>query len=272
MRRILIALLCLWLVSGCANRKTSEEMTEAEHYQEASESLERKAFLAAIDALEELEARYPYGDFAEQAQLDLVYARYRSLDHAGAVAQADRFIRTYPASEAMDYALYIKGLANYYMDAGLFDRFMENPRQTKDLDSMRNAFRDFDQLVRRFPDSEYAPDARSRMVHIRELLAAHELEAARYYARRQAYIAAANRAQFVVRHYQGTPAVEEALAILARSYRSLERPALERKSTRVLAANYPDSEYLDESGNITVSWWPSDARRTWLSLITFDLL
>ena len=272
MRRILTAFLAITLVGGCASNRSSEEMTEAEHYEEASESMERKAYLAAIEALEELEARYPYGDFAEQAQLDLVYARYRSLDYAGAVAQADRFIRTYPASEALDYVIYLKGLANYYLDAGLLERFLESHREARDLDSMRNAFGDFDQLVRRFPDSEYAPDARSRMLHIRELLAAHELEAARYYARRQAFIAAANRAQFVVRHFQGTPAVEEALAILARAYQSLDRATLEQKSTRVLAANYPESEYLDDSGKVSISWWPADDSRTWLSLITFDLL
>lgn len=272
MRLIVLALLTFSFLTGCASNRSSEEMTEADHYRDASESLERKAFLNAIEALEELQARFPYGDFAEQAQLDLIYARYRSLDYPGAAAQADRFIRTFGGSDAIDYALYMKGLANYYLNAGLFERFMDPGREARDLQGQIDAFRDFDQLVRRFPDSEYAEDARARMLYIRQLLAAHELEAARYYARRGAHIAAANRAQFVVRHYQGTPAVEEALAILGRAYRSLEQSELEGKSTRVLATNFPESEYLDDEGQIAIEWWPSDNQRNWLSLITFDLL
>lgn len=270
--RILIISLALLVASGCASKKANEEMTEAEYFTEARESLDRKAFLNAIDGLEELEARFPYGDFAEQAQLDLIYARYRSLDYPGAAAQADRFVRSYPASSAVDYALYLKGLANYHQNAGLFARFTRSQADTRDLNHMREAFAAFDQLVRRFPESDYAADARSRMLFIREKLAAQELVAARYYARRKAFIAAANRAQLVVRHYQGTPHVEEALAIMSKAYQSLEQPGLANKSSQVLARNWPDSNYLDSAGQIEIEWWPASGNRSWLSLITFDLL
>ena len=133
MRLIVLALLAFSFLSGCASTKSSEEMTEADHYRDASESLERKAFLNAIEALEELQARFPYGDFAGQTQLDLIYARYRSLDYPGAAAQADRFIRSYGSSDAIDYALYMKGLANYYLNAGLFERFMDPGKEARDL-------------------------------------------------------------------------------------------------------------------------------------------
>lgn len=266
-----LALLCLTLVVGCSSNPRNRELSEARHYREAQELLERKSWLTAIDSLEEIEARFPYGDYAEQVQLDLIHARFKSLDYPEAVAQADRFIRSYPTHQHLDYVLYMKGLANFYLELGLFDRLSETDKASRDLDAMRDAFADFDQLIQRFPESPYAADARQRMVHIRNLLAEQELRAANYYARRRAFIAAANRAQFVVRHYQESPAVPEALAILSKSYESLEQPELARKSQTVLAANWPSSPYLDEDGNVTIEWWPRDERR-WLRLITFDLL
>ena len=272
-RNLILVALTATLLSGCAGRKNNEELTEAAHYRKASESLEKKAFLSAIEELEELEARFPYGDFAEQAQLDLVYARYKSLDYPGAAAQASRFLRAYPDSDATAYALYIKAMAHYDMNLGLLARFSKSRAAVRDMTNYVEAFRTFEQLVRRFPDSDYAPDARSRMLWIRNQLAAQEIHAARYYARRGALIAAVNRAQQVVRHFQGTPSVPEALAIMSKSYAALQQPELARKSHRVLASNWPSSEFLDseESGGIKLGWWPRE-QDSLLSLLTFDLL
>ena len=269
--RIFTPLLLLMLLTACAHRNEPREMTERKHYKEANKLLEKKNYLSAIDELEELEARFPYGDYTEQTQLDLIYARFKGLDYAAAVAQADRFVRTYPAHEHLDYALYMKGLANYYLDLDIFDRLSKTDKSARDLSAMRDAFQDFTQLINRFPDSPYAADARQRMVHIRNLLADQELHAARYYARRRAFIAPANRAQFVIRHFQQTPAVPEALAILSKSYEELDQPELAAKSRRVLQTNWQDSAFVGEEGNVTLAWWPS-AERRWLSLITFDLL
>lgn len=246
-------------------------MTEAKHYEEAYELLEKKSYLSAIDELEELEARFPYGDYTEQTQLDLIYVRFKALDYPEAVAQADRFIRSYPTHEKLDYALYMKGLGNFYMDLGLFDRISETDKAARDLDSMRDAFQDFDELIQRFPQSPFAADARQRMVHIRNMLAEQELRAANYYARRRAFIASANRAQFVVRHFQESPAMPEALAILSKSYEELEQPELAQKSLAVLQQSWPESDYFNSNGEIDIEWWPT-ARRRWLSLLTFDLL
>ena len=268
--RVFTPFLLLLFLSACAHHADQREMTESRHYKEASKLLEKKNYLSAIEELEELEARFPYGDYTEQAQLDLIYARFKALDYVEAAAQADRFVRTYPAHPHLDYALYLKGLSNFYMDLDMFDRLSETDKAARDLTSMRDAFQDFNQVVTRFPQSAFTPDAHQRMIYIRNLIADQELHAARYYARRHAFVASASRAQFVIRHFQGTPAVPEALAILSKSYEELEQPALANKSLRVLQTSWPDSPYLDD-GAATLSWWPRKERR-WLSLLTFDLL
>ncbi len=272
-RNLTLAAVVLALLAGCAGRKTDDELTEGAYYRKATESLEKKAYLTAIDELEELEARFPYGDYAEQALLDLVYARYKSLDYPGAAAQADRFLRAFPASDATDYVLYIKGLAYNDMNLGLLARFSESRADKRDLDNYIQSFRTFEQLVRRYPDSDYAADARARMLWIRNQLAAQEIAAATYYARRGALIAAINRAKHVIVHYQRTPSVPEALAIMSRAYHTLEQPVLAEKARKVLANSWPESDYLDsdEDSGISLAWWPRE-QDSLLSLLTFDLL
>lgn len=269
---LLLLLPMLALFTGCAGKPDQgPELTEAEHYQKAHELLEKKSFLSAIDQLEEIQARFPYGRYAEQVQLDLIYAHYRSHDYASAIAVADRFIRGNAGHEHMDYALYLKGLANFYSRGGPLARVWSSNPAARDQQVFKDAFRAFYELVSRHPQSGYAPDARARMVHIRNQLANHELHVARYYARRQAFIAAANRAQYVVRHFQGAPAVGEALAIMVKAYEEMGQPELAERSRNVLAHNYPDSEYLD-NGNVELQWWPGRESRGVLSLLTFDLL
>lgn len=258
------------VLAGCASAPDDREMTEARHYGEARELLDKKSYLAAIESLEEVEARFPYGRYTQQVQLDLIYTYFKALDYPQAVAEADSFVRNNPDHPALDYALYMKGLANFYLDIGLFDRLVEQKKGARDLTSMREAFDDFSELVRRFPHSEFAPDARQRMLYIRNQLARGELHAARYYARRGAFIAAANRAQFVIRHFQGSPAVPEALAILSKSYEELDQPGLAAKSARVLRHNWPEAGWLGEDDEIVISWWP-DGDRDWFHMVTFDL-
>lgn len=270
MQKLFFLLTALLLTACASNPADRRELTESEHYREARKLLDRKVYLTAIEQFEELEARFPYGDYADQAQIDLIYARYRSLDFPGATAQAERFIRTYPNHPHLDYVLYIRGLAHFYMEQGMFDRIAPSNKSVRDMTSMKQAFGDFDELVRRFPNSDYAPDARARMVYIRNTLAEQELVAARYYARREAYIAAANRALHVIRHFQQTPAVEEAVAILGRSYASLGQEQLASRTTTLLRNNWPNSTWLHDE-EIMIDWWPS-GERNWLSLITFDLL
>lgn len=268
---ILLLALSALILSGCSrNRGDGVERTEAEQYAQIQQQVERNNFLNAIEELQELEARYPYGDYAEQAQLDAIYVQYRALDYPSAVAAATRFIRNHPGHPNLDYALYLRGLANYNMDRGLMERLVRTDRSYRDLSSWQDAFRDFQELVERFPESEHAADARARMLHIRNQLARHELHAARYYARRNAFIASANRAQYVVRHFQETEAVEEAMAVMYKAYQELGRDELANSSQSVFLHNWPESQFL-ENGEITLEWWPRQ-RRTWLRLLTFDLL
>lgn len=270
--RFPVLMCCLLVLAGCASKPDTAELTEAEHYRRAHESLEKEAFLAAIEELESVRSRFPYGDYAQQVQLDLTYAHYRNHDYPSAIAAAERFIRRYPNHERLDYPLYMKGLANFYLERGLMGRIFTRERASRDLAAGKDAFRAFRELVDRFPDSEYAADARARMLFLRNNLAEHELHAARYYARRGAHIAAANRARHVVVHYQKTPAVPEALAIMSRAYEQLDQQELAKKSRRVLALNWPESDYINGDGEVKIDWWPGPESRGLLSLLTFDLL
>lgn len=272
MPRLLWPLLMALLLGACASTPNGlPERSEAAQYQEAREAMEAKNFNTAINRLKELEARFPYGVYARQAQLDLIYSQFRTTSYPETVAAASSYISSYPASPHLDYALYMRGLANFYMNQGLFSSLLSTGPAARDLSSARAAFEDFERLVTRFPDSQYAPDARSRMVYIRNLLSAHEIHVARYYARRGAYIAAINRAQYVVQHYQRTPQVPEALAIMAEGYKRLGEAELATKSRKVLKASWPDTDYLNDEGRITLAWWP-DEQNGLLDLLTFDLL
>ena len=272
MPRLIWPLLAALLLGACASKpEESPERTEAAQYREAQSAMDANNYLTAIDRLKELEARFPYGRYAEQAQLDLIYAHFRSQEYPETVVAAQRLMRSYPAHPSLDYALYMRGLANFYMERSFFDSFMTTDKSARDLTSATDAFEDFERLVTRFPDSDYAPDARTRMVFIRNEMARHELHVARYYARRGAYIAAINRAQYVVQHYQRTPLVPEALAVMTAGYERLDQPELAAKSRRVLQENYPDSEYLDDDGQVDLAWWPREGKGL-MSLLTFDLL
>jgi len=193
-RALLVLVLSLLLLAGCASRDT-ETLPEEEYYEQARQSMNAGNFESAQRNLESLETYYPFGRYAEQAQLDLIFARYQNLDLQGARSAADRFLRLNPQSENADYALYMRGVASYNMDLGLAARYFPIEVAGRDPGEQRQAFNDFQQLVNRYPDSEYAPDARQRMIAIRNRFAGGEIEAAQYYIKRQAYIAALNRAK-----------------------------------------------------------------------------
>ncbi len=198
----------------------------------------------AIQHFEALDALYPFGNNAEQAQLDLMYAYYHSGDNASAAAAAERFIRLYPRSPHADYAYYVKGLADFDQDRGWFQRFVPTDVSERDPGTARQAFDDFNALLRIYPDSVYAPDARQRMIYLRNLFAGHELHVARYYYQRKAYVAAANRANYIVQHYNGTPQVENALGLMVRCYQKLGLQTSAQQALAVLQLNYPNGKIL----------------------------
>ncbi len=246
LNRFIFAIALLFL-GACASTP-EPELTEKEYYDEAKKAIDARNFSLATKQLEALETRYPFGRYAEQAQLDLIYARYNNLDLEGARAAADRFIRLHPQSPHVDYAYYIRGIASYNLDIGLAAQYFPSIDVTsRDPGEMRRAFDDFSQLLTRFPDSNYASDAEQRMIEIRNRLSDYELHAARYYLKREAYIAAANRASHIVKNYPNTAAVESALIIMVETYRLLGMNNQADDALAVLAANYPDSSAFDKS-------------------------
>lgn len=215
-------------------------------YKRASDALEGGRFDVAIQYFHILESRYPFSPYALQAQLDLAYAYYRHDKPEEAISEAERFIRFNPTHEHVDYAYYIKALANFVQKVSLFERWV--PYNTADFNQkpLQDSFNDFLQLLRKFPDSKYAPDARQRMIFLKHKMAEHEIHVARYYERRGAWVAAANRANYILSQYPDTPFNEEALVILAKSYRALKLPEPEQNALKTLRLNFPDNEYLKE--------------------------
>jgi outer membrane protein assembly factor BamD len=259
------------MLAACSSTP-SKDASEKELYETAKKSIKLRNFSQATLALEELESRFPFGKYAEQAQLDLIYARYSALDLDGAILAADRFIRLHPQSPSVDYAYYIRGIANYNLDVGIASQYFSAVDITsRDPGNMRLAFDDFSQLINRFPDSQYASDAQQRMILIRNRLAAYELHATRYYIRREAYLAAANRAAHVVTNYPRSPSVEEALAMMVELYRSLNLTNQADDALLVLKNNYPNGIAFDEDGEF-ISQFVKKERRGLLSVITFGLL
>lgn len=225
-------------------------------YGEAKDEMASRNWEKAIKYLEKLEARYPYGRFAQQAQLDVAYAYWKSGERASAIAASDRFIKLYPNHEHVAYAYYLKGLVNFNENQGLLS-VLDNPDMTeRDPKASREAFDSFKEVVTRFPDSKYAEDSAARMRFLVNALAQNEVHVARYYMRRGAFVAAANRAQYALQNYPRAPATEEAVFIMVKAYDALGMDELRDSADRVMRKNFPDSRYLQPKGfKREAPWW-----------------
>lgn len=269
--RLTLLFAALLLISACASNQQDEVLAEETYYENARNDLRSGNFNAAESSLNALETYYPFGRYAEQAQLDLIYARYQNLDLEGSRAAADRFLRLNPQSEHADYALYMRGLASYNLDISLGARYFPIDIAARDPGEQRQAFQDFSELLNRFPSSQYAPDARQRMIAVRNRLARLELMAARYYISRQAYVAANNRARFIIENYPSTPAVEEALIILAETFRFLDLKTGASDAVALLRENFPDSSAFNADGEFEADVL-SRENRSLASVVTFGLI
>ena len=267
---------CSWMPFIGKKDKDHEEedinATEQMLYRTAQRSLRAGNYTRAVEALERLEARFPFGRYAEQAQLELVYARHQSSDHDTARMAADRFIRLHPQHSNIDYAYYLRGLAAYNKNRGLLDRVFTSDASKRDMSSATQAYGDFAQLLALHPHSEYATDAKQRMIYLRNLLAASEIHVADYYLRRGAYVAAANRARFVLENYPQSEAVPEALIVMVEANYKLELPTAANDALRVLALNYPRHPAFDENGDLVLADRVRDRERSWANLMTLGLL
>lgn len=240
------------IMTGCGGKEIQfEEVSdnEAELYARVKNNADNARFEIAVRYFEELETRYPFSPNSLQARLDLAYAYVLYGFSAEAVSEADKFIRFNPTHEHVDYAYYIRGVANF----GQRKQFMDGwfPRHPADFEvtPLRDAFNDFAHLLRNYPNSRYAADARQRMIHLRNIFAAHEIHVAEYYMRRKAWVAAANRANIVLQQYAETPSNRDALAVLLRAYRALELDTAAADTERILRLNYPDHPLLGQVAN-----------------------
>jgi outer membrane protein assembly factor BamD len=224
-------------------------------YSEAKDRLKNGQYEDAVKMYEKLEARYPYGRYAQQAQLEIAYAYYKDQEPAQAVTAAERFIKLHPNHPNVDYAYYLKGLANFNDNLGILGHIGDQDMTERDPKATRLAFDAFKELATRFPDSRYTPDAVARMNYLVNALAAHEIHVARYYMKRGAYVAAANRAQFTLKTYPRAPANEEGLVILVQAYDALALHDLRKDAERVMEKNFPDSKYLKGGGGKGAAWW-----------------
>ncbi len=281
MRSITLALVVMLAVTGCSwmpffgdkdKESATAGYTEQDFYEVIQRNLNSRNWRVAIENLQALESQFPFGTYAEQAQLELMYAYYRSADYESAISAADRFIRLHPRHPNVDYAYYIKGLSSLAQSRSFFANFLPTDNTSRDPGAAREAFGTFTELLSRFPESPYAADARKRMIFLRNLLARYEINVANYYFERGAYLAAANRGRFVVENFQQTPAVPDGLAVMAEGYHLLGLHELAADAVRVLAANFPEYPAFDAQGNFRFQGVSPDDSRTWLRRASFGLV
>ncbi len=242
MQRFLTTLLCAALLSGCALFSESENKDNwaaSRFYEEGQQAMKIGDYKLAIEHFENLVARHPFGVYAQQAQLDIAYAYYKFDEPESSIAAADQFIKLYPRHEHVDYAYYIKGLARFPKEDYFEVKFKFDPAQ-RDPRTVQESFQYFADLIQRFPASPYAADAAQRMVYLRNNLARSEMYAAEFYLKKAAYVAAANRAKYVLEHYDQTPSVPDALVLLVKAYDKLGIEDLAADTRRVLAHNFPE--------------------------------
>ena len=269
-RSLAITFLALIIIS-CSSSGEKEQLTEKQYYDQAQKAMDGSRFILAIEKLQQLESRYPFGRYANQAQLEIIYAYYRGLDYGSAVVAAQRFIQLHPDHPELDYAYYMKGLAAYSVDRGLLERFIPSDFSERDMGPARESFEDFSRLIHQFPASKYAEDARERMIYLRNLLAKYEVRVARFYMERQAFIAAANRAQHVIDNFDKTPSIPNALEIQYQAYLELGMKDLANISLEVLKYNYPDYHKLTSEG--TLKYDPGTyGRKSVLNAVSFGLI
>ncbi|MBO1254070.1 outer membrane protein assembly factor BamD [Alteromonas sp. 5E99-2] len=213
-------------------------------YEKAKTSMRTGNFSAAAQLLSALDARYPFGPLSNQVQLDLIYSYYKAGDTPQALATIDRFVRLNPNHSDIDYAIYMRGLTNMEVDKNLFQDIVSLDRSDRDPTNSRDAFDDFRSLIQQFPDSKYAADAQKRMLYIKTRLAKYEVAVARFYMRREAFVAAANRGRYIIENYPDTDQIQQALEIMVESYDQLGLDDLKNNAMKTLKYNFPDSSFI----------------------------
>ena len=244
-RSILLSILII-IIASCAS--TSDDKTQNWNadklYGEAKSELEIGNYENALSLYQKLETRYPFGAYAQQAQIETAYTHWKNSDSASAIASLNRYKKLYPNQTGIAYALYLEGLINFNDKKTLFSSITGEDMAERDAVAGKAAFQSFKKLVTLYPKSKYTPDALKRMRFLINVLAENEIHVARFYLRRGAFVASLNRCKTVLERFQETPTVEEALAIMVIAYRKLNLLELSKDSSRVLVKNFPNSPYI----------------------------
>lgn len=263
-RSSILLLLTFLMFNGCSSteEQPNTSFLEKELYDISQTRIKNGNFSSAIASLETLEARFPFGRYAEQAQAELIYAYYRNFEFEAARSSAERFINLHPRHAHTGYAYYLRGLSAFTDDSGIFTRYLESDLSRRDIEPAQISFEDLGEFVSRYPDSPYVGHAKQRMIYLKNILAKHEMHVADFYMKRKAYIAAIGRARFVIEHMPKTPQVPQALSILVKAYNLLGYEELSKKNLEILQLNYPNfnSQELLK------------AKRSWTNRLTFGLL
>jgi len=246
-------------LAGCGlfgeKKDARKDWTAADYYKAAKEEFDNHNWDSSIKLYEALESKFPFGRFAQQAQLEVAYAYYKQGDSAQAISALDKFIKLHPNHPNLDYALYLKALVNFKEDLGPLARVISQDLADRDPKAARESFEGFKELVTRYPESKYTPDSRERMVYLVEALARQEIHVARYYLSRGAYLAAVNRAQDAIVKFPNSPIHREALEVMIEGYDRMGMAALRDDARKVLQKNYPADRMAGEGENRTKPWW-----------------
>lgn len=247
--RLSLVVLLLFSFIGCATlqEEDDDKKSAAKLYRQGKQALDAGDYLSAIEHFEKLEVRYPFGSHAQQGQLDIGYAHYRNDDGESSIAAANRFIKLYPRHTHVDYAYYLRGLAKFKQQPGVLDRFFKLDPAERDPRAARESFQYFSELVEQYPNSNYVNDALQRMIFLKIYLARHDVYVAKYYMKREAYVAALNRAKNILEYYPRTPSVTDALAIMVMAYKKLGMHDLSNDTFKVLQLNFPDHDLVIEN-------------------------
>ena len=253
------------IISSCSSNEEipDERLLEKELYDQAQFRLKDGSYSTAIRSLEALESRFPFGRYAEQAQAELIYAYYMNSQFEASQSAAERFINLHPRHTHSGYAYYMKGLASFTDDSGLFSRYFQSDLAKREVVMAQQSFDELSDFITRYPDSKYVPHAKQRMIYLRNLLAQHEVYVADFYMKRGAYLAAIGRAKYVIEHLPNTPQTPYALSILVEAYGLMEYEELRKINLEILNSNYPNFN-IQENESVT--------ERSWTNILTLGLL
>ena len=261
----LVTFLLVLILSSCSSNEEmpDERLVEKELYDQAQSRLKNGSFSTAIMSLEALEARFPFGRYAEQAQAELIYAYYMNSQFEAAQSAAERFINLHPRHSHTGYAFYMRGLASFTDDSGIFSRYFQSDLAKREVVMAQTSFDELSDFISRYPNSKYVPHAKQRMIYLKNLLAEHEIYVADFYMKRGAYLAAIGRAKYVIEHLPNTPQTPYALSILIEAYEILDYKELRQTSLNILKTNYPDFNFKENE---------SVKNRSWTNILSLGLL